>query len=155
MPVIWLHEDYGRLSLREAEVTVVTTKDGETIVHARAPDRFGGFTKRSFSPVAGMFQENPYPIWKLMPLNGRNPKNLKKRAEKATNLFRAYEDCYRQISAEVEQEANSWRYAETARRAAELPNGPKFLKNVVARLGFKRPSNGVKVKVNGKISLVK
>ena len=157
LPVIWLTEDYGRISLMEGEVTVVTTKDGETVVYVRAPDQWGGYWKRSFSPVAGMFQADPYPIWKLMPLNGQNVKKLKKRAEKATKLFREYEESYRKISTEVEQEARSWQSTEIARRVSALPNGPKFLKNVVARLGFKRPKDGVKVrtKKGGEVPTVK
>lgn len=153
--VVYVTEDYGKIHIQEGEVTVVATRDGSQVVHVRTPDQWGGYWKRSFSPIAGMFQENPYPIWKLRVMNGDNIKNLKKRAEKATALFRKYQEAYQAIQNQVEAEANKWKYEEIARRAAVLPNGAPFLRNVVARLGFKKPKNGVKVKVNGVISTVK
>ncbi len=157
MEVIWLTDDYGRIRLQAGEVTVVTTRDNETVVHVRAPDRWGGYWKRSFSPVAGMFQENPYPIWKLQPLNGHNVKNMTKRAEHATKLFEINRKAYTDIQRQVEYEANTWKYAEIERRAALLPNGQSFLQNVIARLGFKRPANGVKVRTQkgGEVTTVK
>jgi len=151
MRVVYLSNEYGRIAISEAEVSMVTTKDGQTVVYTRTPDRWGGYYKRSFSPVAGMFQENPYPLWKLIPLNGKNMKNLTKRAEKATKLFREYEERYREITVQVESEAKKWQYEEIARRTEGLPNGPSMLKNVIARLGFKRP-NLVKVRINGEIT---
>jgi len=102
-----------------------------------------------------MFQENPYPIWKLMPLKGTTIKRLQKRAERATKLYRQYEEIHKQVSLDSEKEARDWQYAEINRRMANVPHGGSFLKNVVARLGFKRPANGIKVKVNGQVSVVK
>ena len=90
-----------------------------------------------------------------MPLNGRDIKSLNKRAEKTNKLFQEYEQRYKEIVAQVEDEARQWQRDEISRRTVALPHGPKFLQNVISRLGFKKPSNGVKVKVNGKISLVK
>lgn len=153
MPVVWF-SNYRRILLTKAEVTMVTTKDGQPIVYARSPDSWGGYNRRSFSPVAGMFQENPYPIWKLIPLEGRDFENMQKRAEKATKLFRGYEEAYTRISYEVEQEARQWQRDETARRTAQLSHGPSYMQRVISRLGFKKPRNGVKVKVNGKITRV-
>lgn len=155
MPVVWLSSQYNDIRLQFGEVSVVTTHNGQTVVHVRAPDNWGGYWKRSFSPVTGMFQENPYPIWQLQPLDGHNAKKLTRRAEKATKLFRAYEERYKEITVDVETEARNWKYEEITRRTADLPNGPTFLKNVVARLGFKRPKDGVRVKVNGKTTVVK
>ena len=155
MPVVWLTSQYHDIRLQSGEVTVVTTRDGATVVHVRAPDRWGGYWKRSFSPVAGMFQANPYPIWELQPLNGHNEKNLVKRAEKATKLYRQYEEIHKQTSLDVEKEARDWQYAEINRRMAKVPHGGKFLSNVVARMGFKKPKNGVKVKIHGRISTVR
>ena len=155
MKVVWLYDYYGWMSLQEAEVSVVTTRDGEPVVYARYKNRWGDYNGRSFSPVAGMFQENPYPIWKLIPLDGKNMKRLYKRVERANKLFREYEQRYREITEEVDSETRDWKYAEINRRTEALENGPKFLQNVISRLGFKRPVNGVKVKVNGVISKVK
>ena len=147
MQVAYLTEAFHGVRLQEGEVTVVTTRNGATVVHVRTPDSWGGHYKRSFSPVAGTWQENPYPIWKLMPLNGQKIKQLKKRAERATKLYHEYEETHRRISLDVEKEARDWQYAEIRRRMESVPHGGKFLSNVVARLGFKRPKEGVKVRV--------
>ncbi|KKN40486.1 hypothetical protein LCGC14_0732750 [marine sediment metagenome] len=155
MKVVWLAQLYNRVQVTEGEVTVVTTRDGEPVIYCRHIDQWGNTWKRSFSPVAGMFQENPYPVWQLQPLNGQNFKALKKRAEKCTKRSQAYHEAYQEMQGEVHCEASTWEHQEVSRRAQLIPDGPKFAANVVARLGFKRPPNGVKVKVNGAISLVK
>lgn len=151
MKVVLLTRNYGSISLQEGVVSMVTTRDGETVVHTRTPDRWGGYYKHSFSPVAGMFQENPYPIWKLQPLDGKTIKNLEKRAKQANKLHQQHEDRYREISIQVESDAREWKYKELERRTKDLPNGGPFLQNVIARMGFKRPKV-IKVKVNGQIT---
>ena len=157
IPVVWLQDYYGRIIVQEAVVSKVNTKDGETVVYARYQDRWGNYHSRSFSPIAGMFQEKPWPIWKLIPLNGQNIKALNKRAERANKLFQEYEQRYKEITVDVEQEARQWQRDEIDRRTHELANGPKFLQNVIARMGFKRPKNGVKVRIHkdGEVTIVK
>ena len=154
MRVTYLSNVYGRIAIQEAVVSMVTTKDGEPVVYTRSPDSWGGYYKRSFSPVAGMFQENPYPIWQLRPLNGDNMKNLKKRAEKATNLHGQYKSKYEDIQRQVHYEAQTWEHQEIERRAKLLEHGQSFINRVIARMGFKRPKE-IKVKVNGEISKVR
>jgi hypothetical protein len=153
MAVVWLTRYHGQIRVTEGEVTVVTTKDGAPVVHVRHPDNWGGYWKRSFSPVAGMFQENPYPIWQLIPLDGKSIKNLTKRAEHASKLFSEYQQKCEQIRRECEHEARRWQEEQYQERIKDLENGTQYLNNVVARLGFKKPKE-VKVKVNGKISSV-
>jgi len=155
MKVVYLSRHYDRVSLTEAEVTVVTSKDGAPVIHCRSIDQWGNEWKRKFSTVAGMFQEDPYPIWQLQPLNGQNMKVLRKRAEKCSKRHQAYREAYTAMQREVECESRTWEREEVSRRGRLLPDGPQFLANVIARLGFKRPPNGTKVKVNGNISLVK
>lgn len=155
MRVVWLDYSYGRISLQEAVVSLATIRAGEPVVYARYQDRWGNYHGRAFSPVAGMFQENPYPIWKLIPLDGKDIKALEKRANRANTLFREYEQRYKEITSEVEEEARKWKYDEINRRAAALEHDPKFMGNVISRLGFKKPPDGVRVKVNGEITKVK
>jgi len=155
MPVVWLSQLYSKVSLTEGVVTVATTKDGHPVIYCRHIDQWGNEWKRSFSPVAGMFQENPFPIWQLQPLNGQNFKALKKRAEKCTKRTQTYHEAYQEMQTQVHYEASTWEHEEVCRRGQLIPDGPKFVANVIARLGFKRPPNGIKVKVNGKISIVK
>jgi hypothetical protein len=150
MPVVWLTTYHGQIRVTEGEVTVVTTKDGVPVVHARTPDHWGGYWKRSFSPIAGKFQENPYPIWQLMELNGKNIKNLTKRAEKASKLFSQYQQKCEEIRRQCEYEARQWQEEQYQERTKDLEHGPQYLRNVISRLGFKR-SKIVKVKVNGDI----
>ena len=151
MRVICLTNAYNRISINEAVVSMVTTKDGWPIVYTREPDRWGGYYKRAYSPIAGMFQENPYPIWKLQPLNGKNTKNLEKRIRRANKLHQQQQDRYREIAVDVEREARQWQNDELNRRTKELPHGGPFLQNVIARMGFKRPKE-IKVKIHGEIT---
>jgi len=153
MKVVWINHNHG-VSVTEGEVSLVTTRDGAQIVHVRHIDQFGNIWKRSFSTVAGMFQEYPFPIWQLRPMNGDNIENLKKRAEKATALYNKYQQEYQQIQRDVHSEAINWEYAEIAKRVKELPHNNAYIDRVKARMGFKRPEI-VKVKVNGEISEVR
>lgn len=148
MKVAYLTSYGGRIHVNEAVVTLVTNRDGAPVVHVRSPDSWQGFYKRSFSTVCGQFQENPYPIWQLIPLEGKDIANLKKRAEKASRLYQEYERKCEAIRSKVDAEAKQWAYDECRRRIADVPNGPDFRMNVIARLGFKRPKS-IKVKSNG------
>ena len=153
MKIIWLSHNSG-IHLTEGEVTVVTTKDGVPLIHCRHIDSWGNVWKRSFSPVAGMFQENPFPIWQLRPLNEDNAKKLQKRAEKATKLYMDYRNAYQELQREVHNEAMDWERGEFEKRRVTLSHGEGYLNRVKARLGFKRPEI-IKVKVNGEISEVR
>ena len=157
MKVICLTNCYDKISIQEAIVSMVTTKDGQPIVYTRTPDHWGGYFKHSFSTVAGTFQTDPNPIWKLMPQNGKNMKNLEKRAKRANKLYQQYQDRHRAISVDVERDARQWQNDELDRRTKDLPNGGPFLRNVVARMGFKKPKDGVKVRTRkgGEIVIVK
>ena len=153
MKIIWLSHSNG-INLTEGEVTVVTSKDGAPLIHVRHIDRWGNVWKRSFSPVAGMFQENPFPIWQLRPLNGDDIKKLQKRAEKANRLRNTYENAYQAMQREVHGEAQQWERQEIEKRRKAIPHGDDYITRVKARMGFKRPEI-VKVKVNGEISGVR
>jgi hypothetical protein len=150
MKVVWMSHGYG-IYLTEGEVTVVTTKDGAPLVHARHVDQHGNVWRRSFSTIAGMFQENPYPIWQLRPLNGDNIKNLQRRAEKANRLRNEYENAYQAMQREVHNEAQQWERQEIEKRKKSIPHGDAFVTRVKARMGFKRPKL-VRVRVNGEIT---
>lgn len=154
MKVIWMSaRNYG-IYLTEGEVTVVTTRNGAPLIHTRHIDRHGNVWKRSFSPIAGMFQENPFPIYQLRPLNGDNMRNLQKRAEKASKLRNEYEEAYQSMQREVHGEAQQWERQEIGKRMEAIPHGDAFITRVKARLGFKRPEV-IKVRVNGEISKVR
>jgi len=153
MRVAYLSNVYGRIAIQEAVVSMVTTKDGEPVVYTRSPDTWGGYYKRSFSPVAGMFQENPYPIWQLRPLNGDNMRKLQKRAEKASNLRSVYETAFQDMQRQVHGEAMEWERGEIEKRRAAIPNGDGFIARVIARMGFKRPAV-IKVRINGEVSKI-
>ncbi len=154
MKVIWMSpRNYG-IHLTEGEVTVVTTKEGAPLIHVRHIDKWGNVWKRSFSTIAGMFQENPFPIYQLRPVNGDNMKKLQKRAEKASNLRNAHKEAYEAMQLEVHGEAQRWESEEVGRRKEAIPHGDDYINRVKARLGFKRPEI-VKVKVNGEISKVR
>ena len=153
MKIVWLTHGYG-IHLTEGEVTVVTTRNGAPLIHTRHIDRFGNVWKRSFSPIAGIFQENPFPIWQLRPLNGDNMRNLQKRAEKASKLRNEYEEAYQAMQREVHGEAQQWERQEIQKRMEAIPHGEAFITRVKARLGFKRPEV-IKVRVNGEISKVR
>jgi len=151
MKVIWMStRNYG-IYLTEGEVTVVTTRNGAPLIHTRHIDRHGNVWKRSFSPIAGMFQENPFPIWQLRPLNGDNIKNLQKRAEKASRLRNDYETAYQNLQREVHGEAQQWEREEIEKRRTSIPHGDAYIARVRARMGFKRPEL-IKVRVNGEIT---
>lgn len=139
MKVIWLNRHDGRISLTEGEVTVVTTKNGEPIIHCRHIDRFGNEWKCKFSPACGHFQQDPHPIWQLQPLNGRSVKALRKRAEKCTKRNRVYQEAYDAMRRDVEEESRTWQRDEVSRRGDLISDGPKFVENVIARMGFKKP----------------
>lgn len=139
MKVVYLNRLYDRVSLTEAEITVVTTRDSEPVVHCRSIDQWGNEWKRSFSPACGQFQENPYPIWQLQPLNDQSMKALHKRAKKCSNLHQTYRNAYTVMQREVESESRAWEREEVSRRGNLIPHGPKFLANVISRLGFKAP----------------
>lgn len=150
MKIIWLSHGYG-IHLTEGEVTVVTTKDGAPLIHARHIDSHGNVWKRSFSPVAGIFQENPYPIWQLRPLNGDDIGKLQKRAEKANKLRNAHEAAYQEIQRQVHNEAQAWERQEIEKRRKVIPHGDGYTRRVIARMGFKRPKV-IKVRIHGEIT---
>jgi len=154
MKVVWLSRHYDKVSLTEAEVTVVTSKDGEPVIHCRHIDSWGNEWKRKFSTVAGMFQEDPYPVWQLQPLNGQSMKALHRKAEKASKRHQAYRDAYNVMQREVESESRAWEREEVCRRGNLIPNGPKFLANVISRMGFKKPKNGVRVKIKDREEVI-
>jgi len=139
MKVVWLNHHGDRISLTEAEVTVVTTRDGEPVIYCRHIDRHGNEWKRKFSTACGHFQQDPYPVWQLLPLNGQSMKALQKRAEKCTKRYQAYRDAYAVMQREVDSEARAWERGEVSRRGDLIPDGPGFLANVIARMGFKKP----------------
>lgn len=153
MAVVWLTSYHGQIRVSEGEVTVVTTKDGAPVVHVRHPDNFGGYWRRSFSTVAGKFQEDPYPIWQLQPLDGQDIENLTKRALHASRLHSEYQQKCEEIRRQCEYEARRWQEEQYQERIKDLPNGQQYLRNVVARLGFKKPKQ-IKLKYNGDIHTV-
>ncbi len=153
MKNVWLSHGYG-IHLTEGEVTVVTTRTGAPLIHARHIDRHGNTWKRSFSPVAGMFQENPFPIWQVRPLNGDNMRKLQKRAEKASKLRNDYETAYQDMQRQVHGEAQQWERQEIGERMKAIPHGDGYITRVKARLGFKRPAV-IKVRINGEISTIR
>ena len=153
MSVVWLTRYHGQIRVTEGVVTMVTTREGHPVVHAKHVGREGYEFKRSFSPVAGMFQENPYPIWQLIPIGGKSIKNLSKRAEHASKLFSEYQQKCEEIRRQCEYEARRWQEEQYRERIKDLENGSRYIDNVVARLGFKKPKT-VKVNVNGNISTV-
>lgn len=150
MKIVWMSHGYG-IHLTEGEVTVVTTRNGAPLIHARHIDLHGNVWKRSFSPVAGMFQENPYPIWQLRPLNGDDIKKLEKRAEKANKLRKAHQAAYEDMQRQAHREAQTWEYQEVEKRGKLIPNGDGFTRRVIARMGFKRPKE-IKVRINGQLT---
>ncbi|KKK91973.1 hypothetical protein LCGC14_2707570, partial [marine sediment metagenome] len=78
------------------------------------------------SPIAGIFQENPFPIWQLRPLNGDNMRNLQKRAEKASKLRNEYEEAYQAMQREVHGEAQQWERQEIQKRMEAIHHGDAF-----------------------------
>lgn len=148
MEVVWISygSGYG-ISLTEGEVTVVTTRNGAPVIHVRHEDkRWGTMWKRSFSTVTGHFQENPFPIWQLRPLNGDNIKKLQKRAEKANQLRKIYESAYQDLQREVHGKAMEWEREEIEKRRKLIPHGDDYITRVKSRMGFKRPAM-IKVRV--------
>lgn len=153
MAVVWLNRYHGQIRVTEGVVTLVTTRDGHPVVHAKHTGRENWEIKRSFSPVAGMFQENPYPIWQLIPMDGKSIKNLTKRAEHSSRLFSEYQQKCEEIRRQCEYEARRWQEEQYQDRIKDLENGPQYLDNVTARLGFKKPKS-IKVKYHGKVDTV-
>lgn len=148
--VLWLSHGYSYgIHLTEGEVTLITNKDGAPVVYARHIDRNGNEWKRKFSPIAGMFQENPYPIWQLRPLDGDDVSALHKRAEHATKLRNNHEAAYQDMQRQVHNEAMQWEREEVEKRIKLIPHGQQYINRVIARMGFKRPAT-IKVRVNGK-----
>lgn len=135
--VIYTQGSYGNgLSITEAVVTVVA----KGVVHVKSVTEHGWEIKEKFGEIVGHFQENPRPLWRLRKITpGENLKNLYKRAKKATALRHRYEELYRHIQTEVEEEARKWKYEEINRRTAKLPHGSGFYDRVLARMGFRKP----------------
>lgn len=139
-PVVYISSlDYG-IRLSQGEVTMVTTRDGEQFVYVKTICDSGYTWKRTFSSKPGRyFQQDPYPLWQLRPLNGDNMANLEKRAKQASKLYEAHRAACKEIEYEVERQARDWQYKELDRRRKALPNGFPFLVRVASRMGFKQP----------------
>jgi hypothetical protein len=147
--VIFLTESYGRIQVDQGVVLMVKKAmpikrwDGTVrtlpVVYVQFKSRWGDTYSKKFCAEYGQFQENPYPLWRLRLLKNGEMRNLEKRARHATKLHQVYLDKAKQIDVDVEQEAREWKYREADRRKEALPNGGMFIRNVVARMGFKRP----------------
>jgi len=150
--VIFLNESYDRIQLEEGVVLMVKKAmpvkkwDGKVltlpVVYVSFTNRWGGVHSKKFCAEYGPFQENPHPIWRIRHLTNGNMRGLEKRASHATKLHQAYLDEAKKIEADVDQEARDWKYKELDRRKKEIPHGGMYLRNVVARLGFRRPQSG-------------
>lgn len=134
--VIYLNNGYHP-TIIEAEVSATR---GE-VVCTRHPDRWGGFYRRAFSPEAGNFQQDPYPIWQLMLYPGpKVVKNIEKRLRKAAKNYDKFRQAYEQIERDVQDEARQWAREESSRRQSQLKHGGAYIDNVIRRAGFKKPT---------------
>ncbi len=150
--VVFLNESYDQIQLAQGVVLMVKQAmdvkrwDGKhltlPVVYVRFPDRWGGHYSKKFSEHYGMFQENPYPIWRLRKLTNGEMRSLVKRAAKATKLHQVYIEETKKIEVDVDQAARDWKYREFDKRKSALPHGGMYFRNAVARLGFKRPQSG-------------
>ena len=149
--VVFLEESYGKIRLDEGVVLMVRQSmtfkkwnDHEVsipVVYVQFTNRWGSTYSKKFAEEYGAFQENPYPLWRLRHLKDGEFRNLEKRANHASKLHQVYLDKAKQVEIDVEQEAREWKYREMDKRKAAIPHGGMYLRNVVARLGFKRPNN--------------
>ena len=147
--VVFLDESYDRIRLDDGVVMMVKKAmdvkrwDGRIVtlpvVYVRFTNQWGYTYSKKFCAEYGMFQENPYPIWRLRLLKDGEMRTLEKRASHASKLHQGYIDEAKKIEVDVEQEAREWKYKELDRRKEALPHGGMYLRNVIARMGFKRP----------------
>ena len=148
--VVFLDESYDRIRLQRGIVLMVKKAmpvkrwDGTVlnlpVVYVQFENRWGAPYSKKFCAEYGSFQENPYPLWRLRHLK-EEMRSLEKRGAHATKLHQAYIEKAKKIEVDVEQEARDWKYTQLDKRKAALPHGGMYLRNVVARLGFKRPNN--------------
>lgn len=112
-----------------------------TVVYVEYVSCYGHRFTRKFAEEFGKFQQDPYPLWRLRHINGDEFANLKKRSTRARKLYDAYREEIRRIDIQVESEAREWKNRRRDELEKAIPHGQKFLENVVARMGFKRPKN--------------
>lgn len=134
--VIYIQTDYG---LRITRGTVTAVRNDKGIIYVQSTGYHGTIWKTAFGRECGHFQRDPRPIWQLQPLNGQNVKLLERKAEKCNKRHRAYEEAYAIMQRDVEDESRAWQREEVFRRGNLIPDGPKFVENVIARMGFKKP----------------
>jgi len=149
--VVFLDESYDKIRLAEGVVLMVKKAvevkrwDGKIltmpVVYVHFTNRWGSTYSKKFAEDYGPFQENPYPLWRLRHLQDGEMRSLEKRGSHASKLHQVYIDEAKKIEVDVEQEAREWKYRELDKRKQALPHGGMYLRNVVARLGFKRPQN--------------
>ena len=149
--VVFLDESYDKIQLTEGTVMMVKKAvdvkrwDGKIItmpvVYVHFTNRWGCAYSKKFSDEFGAFQQDPYPLWRLRHLQDGEMRSLEKRGSHASKLHQVYIDEANKIEVDVEQKAREWKYRELDKRKQALPHGGMYLRNVVARLGFKRPNN--------------
>ena len=149
--VVFLDESYDKIRLEEGVVLMVKKAmpvkrwNGQVltlpVVYVQFTNRWGSTHSKKFCDEYGAFQENPHPLWRLRQVNDGGMRSLEKRASHASKLHQVYIEAAKKIEVDVEQEARDWKYKELDKRKQALAHGDTYLRNVIARLGFKRPNN--------------
>lgn len=142
-PVLYLDGQlyYNKVHVTEAQVTAIRSDNDHFLVYTKHEDQWKNEWRRCFTTnVLQRYQEDPYPIWQLIPHPGKEAiKRIKKRLEQANKKREKWYEQLGEISRDVDREAREWRDDEEKRRVAELPNMQHHVERVISRSGFKKP----------------